>query len=809
VIALLLVAFQEAAPAPAAEAPTLAFDGSELVVRSWLALAAVDARGRRPFRPDAVLARYLVEPGASPPREGESVKGETGEASWALREAGEDGRLGDVAWACARVTSEEERVVLAKLEGAGTLFVNGAPFAGDLYGYGFGGVPVALAKGANELFVTGVRGAFRLSLVPCAEGPMIGAWDLTVPTLTVGKPVRGDIGVLVLNASARPATGLVLEVSNEEWLFPSRVTFDLGPLEQRHLALGFVPRFPRGELEESGEFSCTLGLSSAERTHQEFPLELRVRDPAGLEVRTFRSRIDGTVQKYALLPPLPWEAEPERARLLLTLHGAGVDCEAQAASYSQKPDFWIVAPTNRRPFGFDWQDWGRPDAYEALEHALLVTQVPRERVHLSGHSMGGHGTWHLAANDPDGFASIAPSAGWRSFDTYGGRPEGALRALWHAADGASRTEDLLSNLKQVPTYVLHGEADDNVPAAEGHAMVAALGNAGAAPLSHFEPGAGHWWDDAVGVPGTACVDWPGFFELFRSTTIPTWPDEIDWTGVDPGVDSRHHWVEVEQPRVYGRPFRVQARFDAARGRLEVTTENVRILSMSRPGDVREVVLDGEVLPAWGPQRSYTPRVHVYLREDRWQYFTGSLGGEPRKLGPLKRALSSLLVVPTRGTPEENAAALARARHDQGQWSYRGNGDMEIVTDEQFLAFDPGRRRRATLYGNATTNAAWARVVREDFPLHVERGRARLGKQEWSGDDLGALAAGPRFALLASTGPEADRVAASLSLFVSGVGYPDYVVYGPEVLAQGDGGVRAAGFFDHRWQLQAAETPVGR
>ena len=23
----------------------------------------------------------------------------------------------------------------------------------------------------------------------------------------------------------------------------------------------------------------------------------------------------------------------------------------------------VVAPTNRRPFGFDWQDWGRLDAY--------------------------------------------------------------------------------------------------------------------------------------------------------------------------------------------------------------------------------------------------------------------------------------------------------------------------------------------------------------------------------------------------------------------------------------------------------------
>jgi hypothetical protein len=56
---------------------------------------------------------------------------------------------------------------------------------------------------------------------------------------------------------------------------------------------------------------------------------------------------------------------------------------------------------------------------------------------------------------------------------------------------------------------------------------------------------------------------------------------------------------------------------------------------------------------------------------------------------------------------------------------------------------------------------------------------------------------------------ADRAAASLAPFVSGVGYPDYVVYGPEVLASGDGGLRAAGFFDHRWRLPEAKDALGR
>lgn len=55
-----------------------------------------------------MLARYLVERGSAPPRAGESLKGETGEASWSVRETGADGRLGD---ARVRLTTGNVRVL--------------------------------------------------------------------------------------------------------------------------------------------------------------------------------------------------------------------------------------------------------------------------------------------------------------------------------------------------------------------------------------------------------------------------------------------------------------------------------------------------------------------------------------------------------------------------------------------------------------------------------------------------------------------------------------------------------------------------
>ncbi|MCZ6599042.1 MAG: hypothetical protein O7B99_15500, partial [Planctomycetota bacterium] len=63
------------------------FEGGELVPRSWLVLSPVDRIGRRPFRPDVVFLRHVLDPDAEPPSAGETLTGELGEATWALREA--------------------------------------------------------------------------------------------------------------------------------------------------------------------------------------------------------------------------------------------------------------------------------------------------------------------------------------------------------------------------------------------------------------------------------------------------------------------------------------------------------------------------------------------------------------------------------------------------------------------------------------------------------------------------------------------------------------------------------------------------
>ena len=86
-----------------------------------------------------------------------------------------------------------------------------------------------------------------------------------------------------------------------------------------------------------------------------------------------------------------------------------------------------------------------------------------------------------------------------------------------------------------------------------------------------------------------------------------------------------------------------------------------------------------------------------------------------------------------------------------------------------------------------------------------RGEIRLGDQRWTGDDKAALFCFPRrddpytlVGAFADTGVLGARLGYTLSPFLAGVGVPDYAIYGVEVLASGDDGVLAAGWWDRRW-----------
>jgi hypothetical protein len=298
--------------------------------------------------------------------------------------------------------------------------------------------------------------------------------------------------------------------------------------------------------------------------------------------------------------------------------------------------------------------------------------------------------------------------------------------------------------------------------------------------------------------------------MFRRSRVPEWPDAIDVTFADLTLDATHHWITVEQPIQYGEPMRVKAHHSTPDG-VVVETENVRrfVLRRRSAWGLPQTVVDGK---AFDPPTVVGERSAFVWRDGVWSAApveTPPGQKDSACMGPFKRAFGDgfLLVYGTQGNEAEDAALLQRARYDAERWRYRANGCAPCISDTELLAAGTGSGRNLILYGNADTNAAWSAVFPADCPIEPRRGRVRIGGRTWAGDDYGLLFTYPRkgmsgvlAAAVADTGIPGLRLTLRPSYFTSGVGIPDFVLFGKEILTQGDAGVRLAGFFDHEWKL---------
>jgi poly(3-hydroxybutyrate) depolymerase len=709
------------------------------------------------------------------------------------------------------------------------VYVNGEPRAGDPYRYGYVHLPVLMRAGTNDFLFHVARGRFQARLIPPKAEAAFDVADMTLPDLISGEEVKTWGALLIINSSLQPQTNLEIHATIPGAATAITKVRPLLPLSIRKV--GF--KLESTALVKEGNLAMDLKLvTKLDNTLQilnSASLTVAVRRPEHTHKQTFLSDIDGSVQYYAVVPPRAPEApergeETARPGLVLTLHGAAVEASGQAACYAPKMGVYVVAPTNRRPFGFDWEDWGRWDALEVLELTQKRYHVDPRRVYLTGHSMGGHGTWHIGATFPDRFAAIGPSAGWISMWSYAGarrpdNPDRMAEMLLRAAS-PSDTLALLRNYSMEGVYVLHGDKDDNVPVAQARTMKQSLFGLHPDFVYHEQAGAGHWW-------GNACVDWPPMFEFFSRHRLPERKNihQVEFTTASPGVSARCHWAMIDAQLQQLQPSSVKLRFDPDIRRLTGTTDNVARLAINRSHvnatEPVEVELDGQELGKvaytkdWRENRTHDKDQLLWFQREqgKWKLaFRPSAGVKgPHRCGPFKEAFRNRMVYVygTVGSPEENAWALAKARYDAEVFWYRGNGSVDIVADIGFDA-SADRDRNVILYGNADSNAAWKALL-ADNPVQLRRGIVRVGERTVAGEDLGCLFVRPRpgsdqalVGVVTGTGVAGMRVTDRLPYFVSGVGYPDCIVISPSVLARGTKGVRVAGYFGVDWSVSGGQ-----
>jgi dienelactone hydrolase len=783
-------------------------------------------RGRTLFPADAVTAR-IAEGRWTTPAEGEELTTADGrKLKWQRVQAGEDGWFGGegfrAGWACWVVESPDDHVSILEAQGHSVAYANGEPRAGDPYGYGYMRLPVRLHPGKNEFLFLSGRGRFRAQLREPAAVVMVDAADPTLPDLIQGQGSAMWAALPVINTRTTALKRFSIAArfgDGDPVVTPVPVVPAVGVRK-----VGFAT--PALEVTEPGEAELTVelreGLSLDGPVVHSTTVKLRVVAPGQPYKRTFVSRIDGSVQYYAVNPATVTTGSRAPA-LFLTCHGAGVEALGQAQAYSPKPWGHIVAPTNRRPYGYDWEDWGRWDALEVLDLAARDLRTDPSRVYLTGHSMGGHGAWNLAVLFPDRFGATGPSAGWISFLTYASRraeaPPDPIATLMSRCMSPGDTLALAPNCAQMGVYVLHGEADDNVPVTEARTMKERLAQFHKDFEYWEQPGAGHWWD-ASDEPGTDCVDWAPMFQYFARHAVP--PSDavrqVDFITPSPGISPTCHWVTVEMQEKQWANSTVSIRCDPLARRFSGTTGNVTRLRLSlahlAAGEPVKVQLDGADLGALPYPAEGEAALHLRRANGTWEQVetvSPSLKG-PDRYGGWKSAFlhRAALVFGTRGSAEETAWAAAKARYDAEVFRYQGNGSMDVIADTEFDT-ESDRDRNVVLYGNRAANALWAEML-ADSPVVVEPGRLSVGDRTFEGPAFGAMFVRPRpgsdvavVAGLGGTGIVGMRSLERVPYFVAGTGYPDYVVVGEGAAEKGVLGVLGAGFFGEDWSLATGEA----
>jgi len=218
--------------------------------------------------------------------------------------------------------------------------------------------------------------------------------------------------------------------------------------------------------------------------------------------------VQGVTYRYQVYVPQTWNKN-QKWPVILFLHGYG----ERGNNGLRQTDVGIGHAIRIRPnpLGFivvmpqcpaDQHVWIEPamevQALAALDQSIKEFHGDPDRAYLTGLSMGGYGTWDMAARYPGRFAAYVPICGG-----INGPP--ALPQMHSSVvDDPKVTDPYAETARRIgktPVWIFHGTDDPAVPVEESRKMAEALKAAGGNVKYTEYPGTGHEsWDKAYAEP---------------------------------------------------------------------------------------------------------------------------------------------------------------------------------------------------------------------------------------------------------------------------------------------------------------------
>ncbi len=441
----------------------------------------------------------------------------------------------------------------------------------------------------------------------------------------------------------------------------------------------------------------------------------------GSTIRGYYSRVDGSVQPYAL--SLPEGINPKSGKrwpLYVKLHGrGGTRNEPRFINeHDNKPlpkeQTWIQLDVfGRTDNAYRWS--GETDVFEAIKDVKRRYRIDDKRITLWGFSMGGAGAWHLGLHHPSMWSSVGPGAGFVDFYKYQKQTKKRV-SHEHAALHIYDAIDYALNAENVPICTYGGELDAQLAASTE--MVDAANKLNVPIKLLVGPGMGH------GFHPDSFKEFMAFHLAHSKKGRKRYPGRRNIRFISYTLKyNRCEWLQIEEMFEMYKPAVVEGGVDKT-GVLKLKTQNVAALQIAR--DVAfEIEIDGIRMPLSSAADSLLPGVY-YRRENddsEWELLSydssRTFTNNPRLhkrhnlQGPIDDAFMEAFVC-VRGTGNPWSAkqqawanwTLDRFSREFDKW-LRGKVptvDDKGVTEEMIL------RKNLVLFGDPGSNSVLAKIV---------------------------------------------------------------------------------------------------
>ncbi|KAL0084052.1 hypothetical protein F4703DRAFT_1858238 [Phycomyces blakesleeanus] len=569
---------------------------------------------------------------------------------------------------------------------------------------------------------------------------------------------------------------------------------------------------------------------------------------------------DGTVQYAMAKKPRILDTDPTKP-ILLALHGAGVQANSEfwTESIRTQQNSWIVFPTGRTPWGYDWHGPSMKNAFKALESlssikdlitpvntsidnsddwVLVSTSLQGNQTHKDkevwvvgdvnrviyiGHSNGGQGAWYLGSHYPDKAIAVVPAAGYIKIQDYvsyanwngSSYADPLLRGLLECAIAEYNNDLHLSNMRGLAVLPRVGSEDDNVPPLHTRKYCRLLNEVAKDPcaISVSEvPEKGHWWssvldDDII----QKFLDQ----QIQKGTKdVPDWKDFMV-SVINPAGTGSVRGIEVEQLDIPFRLGKIKAS-KLASHQISLKTVNVSAFKI-HPwlGTWTELVVDGQVFYYADTTTDSVLFVKDY-KGSPWK-IVDQVSWPPSGIrskatyGPIHRMYESSRPLIIRVPSDVRGSLKMIFKHTALQlshdWYLYGRGNTLIIGDQEEVPVTESCELSFQIYLGLPSQNRALRCLLDRVPSDISLTETSIGVGQRTFDEPGtgilSLVPGVHSnelgILVAGLDVAGFDAACRLLPRRTGMLVPEWIITTPETRSKGIGGIVGGGYYDNRWR----------